>query len=109
MLPSSRRIPKSIFPLLRFGKTFEGEFFSLKVVKGKDPLKPSKVSFVVSSKVSKKAVSRNKLRRIGYNTVAGASKNLPQGILFAFFAKNKSASVPSSALRADILNLISKI
>ncbi len=54
------------------GKSYKGRFFSAKVLK--TDLKESRFGFIVSGKVSKKAVIRNKIRRLLQEAVR---KNFP--------------------------------
>lgn len=103
MFPKNRRIPRKMFPLLDKRQTHKRGLFLLKFAfkngVGCQPTQQirapqaSRFCFSVSNKISKSAVIRNRMRRIGYKLL---KKYLPQIkpdaiILFSFMAvpKNK--------------------
>ncbi|MDQ6985499.1 MAG: ribonuclease P protein component [Candidatus Dojkabacteria bacterium] len=63
MLSKKYRIPKTEIPnIIKRGKRISSEFFDLKIWHD-DAIKNHRFSIVISKKVSKKAVTRNKIRR----------------------------------------------
>lgn len=84
MLSKNKRIPRNLFPLFNQKvKTFQNKLFFMKIAPYNTN---SRFCFSISKKVAKKAVTRNKLRRIGYHFLNQylsqiKSKNL---ILFSF-------------------------
>lgn len=65
MLPKQQRIQRKDFSLLfEKGKSFRNSLFLLRFLESKS--KPQ-FGFSVSKKVAKRAVDRNKMRRLGYN------------------------------------------
>ncbi len=63
MLPKQHRLPGHLISSALSSKTtFHSPFFSLKV-KPADKAGPSQVGFIVSTKISKTAVGRNRLKR----------------------------------------------
>ncbi len=67
--------------------------------------KPSRFSFVVSGKVAKSAVSRNTLRRRGYEAIKELGPK-PTGAVGMFFAKSKAADLPYKTLKIEIASLL---
>lgn len=86
MLPKNRRIPRKMFPIIAGSpKTFRNNLFLLKITESKEP--QSRFCFSVSKKVSKKAVTRNKLRRSGYRFVEKHLSGVQSGVLAIFYFK----------------------
>ena len=68
MLPKNRRVPRKMFPLLSNGaKTLSNNVFLVRFVSVDKH--SSRFCFSVSKKISKSAVVRNRLRRIGYKLI----------------------------------------
>lgn len=57
------------------------------------PAQASKAAVVVSTKVAKKAVERNRLRRMGYKTLAAHWHTLPRGIHLVLFIGRADADL----------------
>ena len=68
----------------------------------------SRFSFVVSKKEVKKAVERNKLRRIGYNIIQKNISNINKGYIIAFFLKKRTLTLSKRALEEEIISLLQK-
>lgn len=100
MLPKKARVPKGLFPRRAEGRLLNGDFFSLKIAPS--PRKDNLFSFVVSAKVARTAVGRNRLRRRGYAAVAAFSGRFKPSHLFVFFAKAAAASASFNDLSRDI-------
>ncbi|HEY4490223.1 MAG TPA: ribonuclease P protein component [Candidatus Paceibacterota bacterium] len=105
MLPKNRRIKRSDFDLLSRGKTFSGNFLSLKVSRASGN---SKVTFIVSKKVAKNAADRNRLRRRGYGQIKSFLKKITDGFLLAFYFKSRLGNISKEDLYDDIESLLSK-
>jgi len=71
MLSKKQRLPIQLF-LGKKGKLLRSSYFSVKILPGE--LKYSRFGVVVSKKTAKKAVDRNRLKRIVYD-LAGAYKD----------------------------------
>ncbi len=71
--------------------------------------KPYRVAVVVSRKVSKSAVTRNRIRRRIYAAVHGMDKDVRPGmdLVFTVFS-DKVASIPADELRATVAELLLK-
>jgi len=103
MLSKDRRVSRSEFKLLnRPLKTLSGKLFSAKVYKTDQKI--SKFAFSISKKIEKKAVLRNKMRRMAYNTVQDSQNILKSAFLFHFFLNKKPKNI-----KDDITNDINNI
>jgi len=80
MLPKVNRLKKKqdIERVFKKGEGFKEDFLVLKIAENK--LSQSRFAFVVSQKVSKKAVIRNKIRRQLSEAVGMRLKKLKKGI-----------------------------
>ena len=63
--------------IFKGAKSFRSDFFSLKTIKNKSGA--NRFAFMVSQKVSKKAVLRNKVRRRLAESVQGETKRIKKG------------------------------
>lgn len=108
MLSRKFKIERKIFPKdLRKGFSFHSPNLSLFVFKTAEN-NPSKFSFVVSSKVSNKAVVRNLLRRRGYDVVAKSLQFIKPSFLCVFYFKKGSGKVSFGEIEKDINGLLKK-
>ena len=109
MLLKKNRILRSLFPkVLTKGKTFSSSNMYMRVAYLNERLRESRFSFVVSKKVVKKAVSRNKLRRIGYNVVQKKITNIHKGFLVVFFFKKNILKLSKRSIEQEIIFLLKK-
>lgn len=83
MLPRTHRIPTTQFPAVMRGKTSQNEFFRV-VVKTDTSLKNPKCAVVVSNKVAKTAVARNRIRRQVYSVLHEMIEKLPISYISVF-------------------------
>ena len=118
MLPKRQKVPRRLFiEALTKGRSIHSKYLSLRFLKSKE-LKQSRFSFIVSSKVSKKATVRNLLKRRGYYIVRKNKKNISDQFIFLFFFSAKSGSAfggkktkttdPFKELEREILTLFKK-
>lgn len=63
---------------------------------------PPHFGFVISKKISKLAVHRNRLKRIFEDTLRYNVKNVPKGIDMVFLAKGAIAKIMSEDIQRDI-------
>ena len=101
MLLKQNRIPRSLFGLFK-GKTINlsNDLFFVKVVKG-DGL--SRFCFSVSKKIAKKAVIRNKMRRLGYTELNERLERLKSGFLAIFYFRKIPESRNEIGKSLDLL------
>ena len=85
MLPKSLRIPRKLFSQLKNGgKTFKNRLFLLKFAPNQEKDEQKRFTFSVSKKISKSAVVRNKLRRLGYRLLKPLISEIKPNILASF-------------------------
>ncbi len=87
-------------------ESFKGDFLILKKKKNNFPLK--RFGFVVSKKVSPKAVVRNKIKRILREAVREKIEAIKEGYDIVFFAKGKSKEELFSSFKKEIGSLLKK-
>jgi ribonuclease P protein component len=83
MLPRRNRIPTKQFPEVTRGKTIQNELFRV-VIKSDKALKTPKCAVIVSGKVAKTAVSRNRVRRQVYGVLGEIIHSLPVAFISVF-------------------------
>lgn len=90
MLPKKNRlIKKSEFSeVLAKGRIFQGHLFGMAVCKKNDGL-AAKIGIIVSKKISKLAVKRNRAKRLLRESLRRLIKNAPDGNSIVFLAKKK--------------------
>ena len=104
MLPKKKRVTKDIFQdVMQNGKMISTPLFVLRYKPSKSP----QFAFIAPKTVAKQAVSRNKLRRAGYNSVRFMAKN--PYIIGLFFYKKGASKAKIEEIRSDIAMLFSKI
>lgn len=90
------------------GKTVRGPNITLKYTHNQSD-KPFRVAVVVSKKVHKSAVTRNRIRRRIYAQVRHFDKAIPQGTDLVFTAYNESlATMNAEKLASNISDLLKK-
>ena len=101
MLSQKHRLSKSadVKKTTARGRSFFNPYFVLKTVPGSEP---ARLTVVASVKVSKKAVDRNRLKRIVRETVrANITKFKPGN--YAVLLKSSAMKISSAELREQIL------
>lgn len=96
---------RSVF--LNKGELIRGKSFNFKYLSDKG--KRQKIVFVVSSKVSRTAVGRNKLKRRGRYIINKHKDSLPSGIVGAFIANQNSSKLNFVEMENEILEILRKI
>lgn len=102
MLPKARRIclKRDFERVFSSGRSVQGKLFRLKFLK--NDLGLNRFAVVVSTKVSKKAVLRNKIRRRVWSTISSLDPALKGSLDIVF------VSLPEAA-RADFLMIKNEI
>lgn len=109
MLPKKRRIRRKEFQnIFLKGKKFNSPALLLNLAMNNNGVSggESQFSFSVSKKVSKSAVSRNKLRRRGYSSIERL-KNIKPGFQAIFSFKKGAEKYKFSQIEREIINLLS--
>lgn len=111
MLPKVNRLTeKSDFDrAVRDGRVFQSQSFGLAVLEEKDFGAPPKFGFIISNKISKKAVDRNRVRRIMRDVVRKSLDLIPSGYIFIFLAKKSIIERSALELRRELEEILRKI
>lgn len=105
MLKKENRLRKTkeIEGVLKNGRSFYNSDFTLKVEKNN--LEKNRLCVVISAKVSKKAVDRNKLKRRVRAIFYSQKDELKNGFDFLFISKKGSDIKEFSEIKESVLNL----
>lgn len=103
MLSKNKRVTKELFQkIMKAGGSLGSPFFLFRYIKSDKP----QYAFVAPKGVAKKAVDRNKLRRIGYNALNLSSLKNFSGI---FFYKKQGKNASPQEIKEDIESLLKRI
>jgi len=110
MLPKQYRLARSDFDLVfKKGRRIRGKTFSLVVLPSENKDETSKIGIVITKKVHKKAVDRNKLKRqvsdIVYHYALGT---LPKGLKAVIMAFPTQKSREYQETKEEIIDLFDK-
>ena len=109
MLSKKNRLDKISFQwVFKKGRRKEFPYFNLIFLKNTD-LTENKFGFVVSSKISKKAVVRNKLKRRAKSVVFKILNNLNEPSVSIFIFKKESLNLDFSALFKEIEHSLKEV
>lgn len=88
MLPKQHRLPlrTDLVRVQEEGELFQGRLFSLLVAKG-EKAKPSRFAFIISTKIHKRAVKRNRARRLLVEAIRSLLAKIKPGFDCVFLAK----------------------
>ncbi len=102
MLPKNKRITKATFQsLMKERRVFSTDFFLFYLRKSEFP----QYAFVAPKGIFKKAVKRNKIRRLGYNILRVLPLKQGTGI---FIYKKQALSATREQLKEDIIYILNK-
>lgn len=102
------RLKKSDFDVLRKfkKKVFSSSNFNLKLYYSN--FNPSRFAVVVSSKVLKKAVDRNKIKRRVKSVFINNSESLKKGFAVIVYPSKKTINMSFKEMEQELLSLIKK-
>lgn len=107
MLKKERRLAKEeIEEIIKKGRSIYSPFVSIRYLI--DSNKNSRFSFVISSKVSKSAVSRNLFKRRCRAIIQKNLDKIKDGGSFIFFAKNGVLERSYRELESDVIGLLER-
>jgi ribonuclease P protein component len=107
MLPKRNRVnKKEVDEIFKSGSFVNSPNLTFKFLLKKGIIGP-KVSFISPKSISKKAVIRNKLRRIGYNILKKYKKDFPSELIGVFVFRKYQDDV--SIIENEIKTIFSKI
>lgn len=104
MLPKQYRLPlRTEFKRIKKeGKLFSGKFFSLLVNKQPAGNRPSRFAFIISKKIHKKAIKRNRVRRLLVEAVRGILPKIKPGFDFVFLVKKTILEKKLSEIKNEV-------
>jgi ribonuclease P protein component len=110
MFKKNNRLSKSrdIETVFRAGRSFFSPYFVARFVPSRNHNAERRIAVVVSTKVSKKAVERNRIKRV----IRESSKNWLNSLRpgdYALIAKGSAARQPAAALRTGLAQLFERI
>jgi len=111
MLPTENRLFSDFDfkRIRRFGKGYSNQFFSFFVLNDrKHPDNPSKFGFVVSTKVSKRATKRNRVKRILRDEVYKLLPSIEPGVWAAFWVRARALDASPDKLRLKVKEALKK-
>lgn len=107
MLARKHRINKELFTeIIKAGKSVSSDDLSLKI--RPIPADCSAFAFVVSSRVAKKAVERNKLKRRVRHIIRKVLPEIKRGLGIIIFFKKGSEKLSFQELEKEILRIFKK-
>ena len=108
MLPKINKLKKErdFGELFKKGRSFKNNFLILKIIQNNS--QENHFGFIISKKVSKKAVVRNKIRRRVYSAVHNLMPELSDN-LFLLIAKAGSENIKGQDLKDELVELLKKV
>jgi len=108
MLPKERRIclKRDFEHIFSSGRSINGKLFRLKFLK--NSLSLNRFAVVVSSKVSKKAVIRNRVRRRAWATIAAMDSGFKNNLDVVLIALKEASQADFPMIRSEISFFINK-
>jgi ribonuclease P protein component len=106
MVATQNRVSRAQFPAyFASGKRFHSEYFTIVYTKATD----FRVSVVVSKKVAKSAVDRNRLRRRAYGVVERFGKERSMSGIYIVLYKPGALKASRIELQSQIATLLAQI
>lgn len=108
MLPLKNRLKKKkdFENAFAEGKTAKGKYFFLKTLKTES--EDSKIGFIVSKKVSKKAVERNRVKRLFREAVRLELARIKPGYSLVFIVLNSAKEKDLTEIKQEIVFILGK-
>ena len=107
MLPKANRLPGYLIPsTLNSKTTHHSPFFGLKIAPSNHPA--PRIGFIVSSKIAKRAVDRNQLKRLLRQALYPHLKNLKPQHHLIFLAKHPLKTLTLKQLQPHLLTILKK-
>ncbi len=109
MLPKNKSISRGDFlQILKKNRSFYSKDIKLVILDNVNKNKTTKFSFVVSRKVSNRAVDRNLIKRRLKCIVLSFDKYIKNGSICVFFVKKSILYISFNELKNEIYNLLKK-
>lgn len=110
MLPRKYRLPlrTELKRLQREGSLVHGRLFSLLVSRQPRENQPSRFGFIISTKIHKKAVKRNRAKRLLSEAIIDLSPKINPGFDVIFLAKKKIIEADFKEIKKEVKRLLVK-
>lgn len=89
------------------GSVHQAETFGIAILDRKDEL-PSRFAFIVSTKIAREAVDRNRFKRTMSEAVRLSSRDIVPGFDCVFLAKTTIARFPASFVMKEVREALTK-
>lgn len=110
MLPKEYRLPlrKELKRVKKEGVLIQGKLFSLLVSHQTVRNQSSRFGFIISTKVHKKAVKRNRAKRLLSEVLSSLMAKIKPGFDVVFLAKKKLVGADLKEIKSEIKKLFAK-
>jgi len=110
MLANENRIfgSKRIEEVKNSGRIIQSDNFGLAILK-RDDNDPSKFAFVISTKISKLAVHRNRIKRSMNEGIRRNLRDIPKGYDFVFLTKRSIGGKTTEEIIEEVGNFFSRL
>lgn len=110
MLPQAYRLPlkTELSRLKKDGQIFQGKFFGLLLDSKQNPQNSSRFGMIVSNKIAKKAVVRNKIRRLLSESLMALFPQIKKNQDGVFLAKKLAVEADFTQIKKDVESLLQK-
>lgn len=93
----------------KYGEHYESYMFHMYALKARNYVGPAKVGFVISNKLSKKAVERNRVRRLFRESVRNNQDLLKNEMWLTFYPKNITINSTYEKINTEVVKTLQKI
>jgi len=110
MLPKAYRLPlkTELKRLKKNGHLWQGKFFGLLLSKSDSNKDVSRFGIIVSNKIDKRAVKRNKIRRLIYEAIWLLHPQIRKGAEGVFLVKKAISQATLPEIKKEIENLFKR-
>jgi len=110
MLPKKHRLPlrTELNRVKKKGILVQGKLFSLLVSRQSKKSQPSRFGFIISTKIHKKAVKRNRAKRLLSEAVTSLFPEMKNGFDTVFLAKKKIIEANPEEIKKEVEGLFKK-
>lgn len=110
MLPKKYRLPlrTELKRVKKEGVLVQGKLFSLLVSRQPKKNQPSRFGFIISTKIHKKAVRRNQVKRLLSEAIIDLIAKIKPGFDAVFLAKKKIIGADLEEIRKEVKKLFAK-
>lgn len=98
---------KDFQEIKELGKIYQSPIFGLALIKKEEEGK--QFGFIISKKISKRAVDRNKIKRYLSQSIKNNLVNIPEGIRAVFLAKKDLLGKKYEEINEEVIEIIKKI